>query len=143
MARSKRKCRTCNRSKHRGLYLAREWNKKGEPQCKFCYKTSSAYKKELNTRYQRDFGITLDEYNLMLDEQDYRCAICNKQAGKRRLAVDHDHALERALGRRRSVRGLLCRACNEYLGHIGDTPAAGLALQNYLGRPTFVERNEV
>ncbi len=143
MATRKRKCRTCNRSKHRGLYLAREWNKKGEPQCKHCYKSSDAYRRDLNTQYQRKFGLTIDEYEQMLIDQNYRCAICRKSPGKRRLAVDHNHSLEKTVGMRRSIRGLLCRPCNEFLGHIGDDPRAGQRLAKYLRQLTFTERNEV
>ncbi|TXH11588.1 MAG: hypothetical protein E6R04_01480 [Spirochaetes bacterium] len=64
----------------------------------------------LKTRY----GLTLHEYELLLKEQDGKCAICGEvcSTGKR-LAVDHDHKTGR-------VRGLLCRRCNRGVGHFDD-----------------------
>ena len=53
------------------------------------------------------FGITVDQYEQMLENQNNSCAICNKEAraeGKS-LAVDHDHATG-------EIRGLLCSYCN-------------------------------
>lgn len=132
MTKTKRKCGTCNRSKERHLYTADQWKKKSEPVCKSCFKKSDAYRQRLNTRYLRDFGITLEEYEVLLARQGGRCAICNKKPGKRRLAVDHDHEVEELSEVRYSVRGLLCRNCNEYLGHVGDDLWAGIRLAGYL-----------
>jgi hypothetical protein len=56
----------------------------------------------LKTRY----GITLEDYERMLNEQRERCAICEEE---KELVVDHDHATG-------EVRGLLCRSCNFQLG---------------------------
>ena len=136
---AKRKCTGCNREKERHLWLAKEYNKRGPALCKSCYKRSPAYRKELNRNYMKKFGITLDEYDALLREQDGTCFICCKYPRSKRLAVDHDHALE-AEGMRESVRGLLCRDCNEYLGHIGDNPVSALLMRRYLTRPTAVER---
>ena len=78
---------------------------------------------------QRTFGISLAEYDAMLDEQDYRCAICRqhesavrKDTGNEiRLSVDHDHACcpgSRSCGE--CVRGLLCFNCNSGIGQFKD-----------------------
>jgi hypothetical protein len=42
---------------------------------------------------RRQYGITLDEYNEMLENQDYKCAICGNEdeVEGRRLAIDHCH----------------------------------------------------
>jgi len=57
------------------------------------------------------YGITIEEYDVMLKRQNYVCAICqNKCSTGKRLAVDHDHDTKK-------VRGLLCRKCNRGLGH--------------------------
>jgi hypothetical protein len=72
----------------------------------------------------RRFGITLDEYEVMLATQGYGCAICGKSeaVNGRMLAVDHDHACcgsETAC--KSCVRGLLCSTCNLHLGAVGDS----------------------
>lgn len=69
---------------------------------------------------QSRYGITLDQFEQMLRDQDNRCAICNmyidgyNDKGRIRANVDHDHATE-------VVRGLLCSNCNSGLGHFKDS----------------------
>ncbi len=53
----------------------------------------------------RNFGITLEDYQALLDKQNGRCAICRRLPAKNKLAVDHDHDTG-------AVRGLLCPPCN-------------------------------
>jgi hypothetical protein len=62
------------------------------------------------TNLQRNYGITVAEYDAMVVAQADGCAICGAKptgAGKnqRRLHVDHDHETKQ-------VRGLLCHSCN-------------------------------
>lgn len=69
-----------------------------------------AHRRRVATRY----NIGIDDYDRLLEIQSGRCAICQWATGKsRRLSVDHDHKTER-------VRGLLCRPCNDLLGHARD-----------------------
>lgn len=62
---------------------------------------ASAWRCQLRTKY----GITEDDYNLLLKLQHGRCAICRTLPTKRRLCVDHCH-------KGGAVRGLLCNSCN-------------------------------
>jgi len=63
---------------------------------------------------QKTYGITLDQYNKMLADQNGVCAICNGICtAKKCLSVDHDHATN-------NVRGLLCHTCNVGLGKFKD-----------------------
>jgi len=64
-----------------------------------------------STRLQREYGISLVEYDKMLRAQTNRCAICGKTPAEegRRLAVDHDHETDK-------LRGVLCGNCNRGLG---------------------------
>ncbi len=135
-----RQCKNCNRKKKRHLYFKKEWVKKGKPVCKNCYKKSAQYRRELSRRYLNEYGITLEEYEGILAEQGGACYVCLRKPNSRRLAVDHDHAIEKRKGSRDSVRGLLCRDCNEYIGRIGDDPATALRLADYLERPTWTAR---
>jgi hypothetical protein len=70
-----------------------------------------------NRRYLKTYGITLVEYNVMLQVQDNCCKICrvSRQAYKAEFSVDHDHKTGK-------VRGLLCHKCNRGLGMFNDSP---------------------
>lgn len=71
---------------------------------------------------KRKYGITLDEYSVLLAKQGGRCAICNARKG---LCVDHCHETG-------AVRGILCRMCNISLGRFGDSVAGIERLMKYL-----------
>lgn len=67
----------------------------------------------MNNSLKFHYGITLVDYNFMLEKQDGVCAICSKtNFNKRvkRLFVDHNHETGK-------VRGLLCINCNSVVGH--------------------------
>ena len=82
---------------------AREWEKR-----------NPFYRK--NTYLKKRFGITIQDYNWMMEHQNCGCAICGKPSdGIKALAVDHCHATGQ-------VRGLLCVNCNRGLGHFDDKP---------------------
>ncbi|MFF4815299.1 endonuclease VII domain-containing protein [Kitasatospora sp. NPDC001309] len=53
------------------------------------------------------YGLTSEEYNLLLAAQGGRCAIC-QETRRGNLAVDHCHRTE-------AIRGLLCARCNGQL----------------------------
>lgn len=77
--------------------------------------------RDKNLREQR--GITLAQYNLMLEEQEGKCAICSCTPvdGEKALSVDHNHKCcpgYKACGV--CTRGLLCGRCNMALGLFGD-----------------------
>jgi hypothetical protein len=59
------------------------------------------------------YGIAIEEYNLLFQKQNGKCAICNNTQLDRRLAVDHDHKTGK-------IRGLLCQKCNTALGRFED-----------------------
>lgn len=66
------------------------------------------------------YGITLKDYDELLQKQNGKCAICQQieikknQHGLVSLAVDHDHKTGK-------VRGLLCSKCNCLLGYAKDS----------------------
>lgn len=98
------------------------------------YRQTDKYRASMrNNRYKRLFGISLDEYNEMLENQNYVCLIChcpetskhNNQKIKE-LAVDHCHSTGK-------VRGLLCDRCNHILGLAKDSKTLLLNAIAYLG----------
>lgn len=73
-------------------------------------------KKYRNWELIREFGITLDDYNNILLEQNNVCYICKNPELNRKtktLSVDHCH-------KSGNVRGLLCSNCNLGLGNFQD-----------------------
>lgn len=104
----------------------------------------AAYRKNIDTTrarvyeqsIQRRFGLSLGDYENMLDEQEGVCAICgaaeagrNKDGSPRRLHIDHDHSSGQ-------VRSLLCSGCNGGLaGFEEDKLRMGKAI-NYLNCPS-------
>ena len=85
---------------------------------KQCYSCMYKKFKKSNPDYWRKyllrdkFVITLEDYEVMLAEQNSVCAICGGKDNKK-LAVDHDHKTGK-------VRGLLCVNCNHLLGRAKD-----------------------
>lgn len=63
----------------------------------------------------RRFGLTEEIHDMMLADQDYKCAICEKSETEegRGFAIDHNHKTH-------ENRGLLCFHCNTGLGKFGD-----------------------
>lgn len=71
-------------------------------------------------------GITIDEYEGMVESQNGCCSIC-QQVPTRRLQVDHDHKTG-------EIRGLLCMNCNRGLGYLKDSPKVLAAALEYLNK---------
>jgi len=72
------------------------------------------------------FGLTIEQYETLLEKQLGVCALCRRPPKVVRLHVDHDHKTG-------VIRGLLCHRCNRGLGYIQNTPevlerAAGYVL---------------
>lgn len=81
-------------------------NGKPRKTCKEC---------DRNRHYKRTYGITIDEYNRMYEQQGGVCKICNLPANhnSNHLCIDHDHETGQ-------VRALLCDTCNRGLGYFKD-----------------------
>ena len=75
-----------------------------------------------NAWLKRSYGITIQEYEVLFQKQNGKCAICNLPETKinkkdkqfKKLAVDHCHKTGK-------IRGLLCFACNGSLGKFKDS----------------------
>lgn len=87
-----------------------------------------------NRELVRRYGITLEEYNALVEKQNDSCAICgtnqkgNVRGGNTRYwSVDHDHKTGK-------VRGLLCQQCNAMLGMAKDNTEVLKRAIDYLCR---------
>lgn len=70
-----------------------------------------------NSFLKSKFGITLKDFNKLLESQKGKCAICLKPKdqlvhykAKQKFGVDHNHLTGQ-------IRGLLCRNCNLGIGN--------------------------
>jgi len=80
------------------------------------YLSERGVKSSRKAHLKRAFGISLEQYEEMLETQKGKCAICNdiKTHDKHGvLAVDHCHKTG-------NIRGLLCFKCNTVLGSVND-----------------------
>ena len=83
---------------------------------------------------KRKYGISPEEYDAMLEEQNNKCKIClisfdDKtyifSDGRSPIHTDHCHTTNK-------IRGLLCNFCNVGLGHFKDDPELLIKAANYL-----------
>lgn len=122
-------CYKCNETKSLNDFYE-DGVKKGRKRniCKKCSskeaakKSNKRYKNDPNFRkkaqgwsLKRHYGITMDDYNMMFNDQDGKCKICEKHQSEltRTLFVDHCHETN-------IIRGLLCVNCNTIIGHAKD-----------------------
>lgn len=115
-----RETRKRNREKYPEKY--REWDR----QAKMRKKDKIRPKQQVRSRKAHligSYGITTNDYDRMVLEQDGRCGICLRETTD--LCVDHDHETGK-------VRGLLCRNCNAGLGSFKDNVANLLTAIQYL-----------
>ena len=78
-------------------------------------------------RLKKYYGMSLEGYNKLLVEQDFKCKICKRHRDEisTMLQVDHDHSTGK-------VRGLLCNLCNMGLGCWQDDASIMKEAINYL-----------
>lgn len=81
---------------------------------------------ERHERTLRKYGLNEEQWGIMWDHFGGHCPICRKPFGSTRLpCVDHDHVSGR-------IRGLLCTACNYWLGEMHDNAAKLRRAADYL-----------
>ena len=110
--------------------------------CNSCYtKARLADKPDVAARYKRNgkdkalqksYGITLDLYEKMYDNQGGRCGICEELFEDtanhgNHFSVDHDHKTG-------LVRALLCTNCNFGIGHFKEDETRLSSALMYLRR---------
>lgn len=74
-------------------------------------------------KLKHNYDLTIEEYNVMLKEQNNLCLICKEILIK--PVVDHCHTTGK-------VRGLLCGTCNSGIGMLKDDPEIVLRAYDYL-----------
>ena len=126
----------------------RQWQKENAEKHALSCKTWRDKNKDDQNRKRRErklqdhFGITIAEYDRMLEDQNYKCKLCKADScvTGRRFAVDHIHDMKWRdgelvdvnKGNRDAIRGLLCSACNTALGKFHDSPELLRAAAHYI-----------
>ena len=82
----------------------------------------------------KNFSMTLDDYQRMLELQGHKCAICKQEnkkiimsnkTGRETLHIDHNHKTGK-------VRGLLCHNCNATIGLVKESKDTLYKIISYL-----------
>jgi hypothetical protein len=89
----------------------KDWYSKNKKRVKEYQKEYRAHNKfEKYRKIKEKYGLSKEDYEYLLEIQDYCCAICKKEKD---LCIDHCHQTGR-------IRGLLCRRCNSVLGQFDN-----------------------
>lgn len=99
--------------KRNGVQYIQEYNKKNKERLlkvNYSWRKNNPEASKLTARrslLKRLYGITLEQYDAILERQDHKCAVCkrHKDEFNKSLAVDHDHKTG-------EIRGALCTHCN-------------------------------
>jgi hypothetical protein len=96
----------------------RDWRKNNPEKAREISLKSKRKRRKENIEYQlmRNYGLTLEDIEVMMENQGRRCRICTilLDEDSRGPQVDHCHDTGR-------VRGILCFKCNTALGFLQDS----------------------
>lgn len=135
-----RACTVCKEVKEAGFFTRRKTHRQGKlvsvcTPCKVNYNKArrehtpeKVAEIERRSKFKKQYGISLEQYAEMLENQGGGCAICGATKPSERtkyFAVDHCHSTGK-------VRGLLCSKCNRGLGLFNDKPERLKAAAKYL-----------
>lgn len=89
---------------------------------------------ERSTRLKNRYGITIEDYNKLLRDQNNCCAICLQSMSNEKCnpSIDHDHETGK-------VRGLVHKTCNIMIAYANENPLILTNAINYLKK--FEENN--
>jgi hypothetical protein len=143
-------CKPCFKERARLRYLAdpaaakarvKRWQQ-ANPDRLNAYRRQRRLEPEVKRReraghLKRKYGISLEHYDSMLDDQGGGCAICKREPiGQIPLHVDHDHETGK-------IRGILCFTCNNALADFEDDPALLRSAVAYVEKPEADELDEL
>lgn len=134
-----RTCATCGvpgtRATFRGSYCPPcATIHQAQAQKRMMERKGGSYRYTRNIYLKRVYGITIEEYEVMLEAQGGKCAICPVEAGasdRLALCVDHNHVT----GRKRE---LLCVGCNFRVMNLGDDRELFELTAAYIRKHEFV-----
>ena len=89
----------------------------------------------------KNYGLTIEDYNKILGDQNNKCPICDEKLkviginDVRKPNIDHCHVTGK-------VRGILCHRCNKALGLLRDDIQIIERALNYIRKSTRGAQNE-
>ncbi len=100
------------------------------------YQDNKVIQRDKTLKYK--FGLTLNDYNTKLQEQNYCCKICKKHQSNfiKSLHVDHCHKTS-------MIRGLLCCDCNLGIGNIKESTETLKNCILYLKKESITIPNDI
>lgn len=122
-----KQCVSCTKPNENGKDQCDDCCRKENERCKENLRTPDKYRRWKSSQLKHLYGITIEEYEEILEGQNYACEICQKAIGCKdnRPYVDHDHETG-------ALRGLLCQNCNSVLGLAHDLPEVLRRAANYI-----------
>ena len=137
-------CKECNRA------AAKKWRQENRDRQREYRQNNKDRRREYSREYGllRNYGLTLEMYNELLDAQGGVCAYCGTSdpGGQGAFHVDHDHSCcpgKKTCGE--CINGLLCNACNTGLGQyvkFANDPRTMRYLYNPPARSVLYEGSE-
>jgi hypothetical protein len=132
------RCRSCLEDRplnqfRKRIVNGREYYRR---ECRVCELESQARWRQENrrhiARYSKRYrckqrGITTEEYDRLVEQQNGLCAICGRPLGERGQTIDHDHETG-------AVRGIVHSSCNLVIGNAGDDTRVLSGAIRYLAR---------
>ncbi len=105
--------------------------------CKQCRVTDTGrWRKQQGPNYRREesllrkYKINHEDYLLLSQQQEHKCAVCGGGPGEKKkyFDVDHDHKTGK-------IRGLLCHSCNTGIGIFNESVEKLRSAKEYLLLP--------
>jgi hypothetical protein len=131
---AEKQCTFCLETKPIEEFSVRSGRKNGRvTRCKGCvfilHKewSKTAPNTSRNRNLKSKYGITEDDYDVLFESQQNKCAICEtiKDHTHKKMAVDHNHKTNK-------IRGILCTHCNTALGLFKEDPQLLIKAAKYL-----------
>lgn len=121
-------CRDCERAAARDRYIPKTREKTENPQRAIAKAEGDSKERRRERILKHRYGISIKEYDIMYQNQNGKCAICNEAkpyGGTIGLYIDHCHNSSK-------VRGLLCSNCNAGIGKFKESESLLMAAIEYI-----------
>lgn len=147
----KARCKACENARVKAYYNSSEERRQRSKARAVAHRRANPLTREQqrSTALKAKYGLSLAQYDAILELQDGKCALCRGDSvGTRQWAktesgdspwhIDHCHGTNR-------VRGILCQKCNTRIGAYEGLMAeiGEIAVLNYLTRPFEVPVIEI